>query len=458
PTACPSCGSSRLEQDPDVLDTWFSSGLWPFSALGWPDETPDLAYFYPTSVLETGYDILFFWVARMIMDGLEFTGQVPFHTVYLHGMIRDDRGQKMSRTKDNGIDPLLVMDELGTDALRFTLLVGSTPGSDMNVSVKKIESNRNFTNKVWNIGRFVIGAVDKVGQKPVGEPVWTLADSWIWARMKQVVNSVNFLFETHQYGEAGKQIYDFFWNEFADWYLEASKRQLAEGGDRAYFTTYGLARVLDVMLRLLHPFTPYVTEALWGYLKQACQDSVLPAGPKTGWEDALIVAKWPEGYAMEGWEDDIIKDFNLIQEIVRSIRNIRSEYKIEPSRRLNAVLVSEDLDILLESQKILICDLAGLNIEGTFIQNQKPEDLQGMVGLVVDQIEVFLAVAEAKDDAAEKERLQKELNELESQISRLEGLLAGPFAQKAPAKIVEAEREKLESYRASAEKLRERLG
>ncbi|MGV8050522.1 MAG: valine--tRNA ligase [Anaerolineaceae bacterium] len=458
PMTCPKCGSQKLEQDPDVLDTWFSSGLWPFSSLGWPAETPDFKYFYPTSVLETGYDILFFWVARMIMDGLEFTGQVPFHTVYLHGMIRDDKGQKMSKTKNNSIDPLEVMDELGTDALRFTLLVGSTPGNDMNISVSKIEANRNFANKVWNIGRFIIGAIDRTNQKPENSPIWTLPDSWIWARMKQVVNSVNGLFENHQYGEAGRQIYEFFWNEFADWYLEASKLQLAEGGDMAYYTAYGLARVLDVMLRLLHPYTPYVTEALWGYLKEACIKALLPAGPKSGWEEALIVAKWPENYAIEGWEEDIIKDFNLIQEVVRAVRNIRSEYKIEPSRKLGAFLVSEDLVDLLESQKILICSLAGLSMDDTHIRSQKPESVEGMVALVVDQVEIHLALAETADEGAEAERLQKELKEIESQITRLEGLLAGPFAQKAPEKIVDAEREKLEMYKASAVKLRDRIG
>ena len=223
PTSCLKCGSNNLKQDPDVLDTWFSSGLWPFSVFGWPEETPDYKYFYPTSVLETGYDIIFFWVARMMMDGIEFTGKAPFHTIYLHGMVRDDKGQKMSKTKNNVIDPLGIMNTMGTDALRFTLLVGSTPGNDMNISVKKVEGNRNFANKVWNIGRFVIRAIDKLDQKPEHSPLWTLADSWIWARMKETVNTVNKLFENYQFGEGGRQIYEFFWNDFADWYLEASK-------------------------------------------------------------------------------------------------------------------------------------------------------------------------------------------------------------------------------------------
>jgi valyl-tRNA synthetase len=223
--------------------------------------------------METGYDIIFFWVARMVMDGLFFTGKAPFHTVYLHGMVRDDKGQKMSKTKNNVIDPLVLMNEYGTDALRFSLVVGSSPGNDQNVGTKKVEGNRNFANKVWNIGRFVINAVNKVEEPIKAGPQWTLADSWIWARTKQTVNSVNNLFENYQFGEAGRQVYEFLWNDFADWYLEASKRQLAEGGDRAAYTAIILADVLGLMLRLLHPFTPFVTEALYGYLKKPARQT-----------------------------------------------------------------------------------------------------------------------------------------------------------------------------------------
>ena len=458
PHICPKCGSVSLIQDPDVLDTWFSSGLWPFSVFGWPDETADYQYFYPTSTMETGYDILFFWVARMVMDGLEFTGKVPFDTVYLHGMIRDDKGQKMSKTKNNVIDPLVVMDEYGTDALRLTLLVGSTPGNDMNISVKKVEGNRNFANKVWNIGRFVISAVDRIEGKPQFSPVWTLADSWVWARMKETVNSVNSLFENQQYGEAGRQIYEFFWNDFADWYLEASKRQLGKGGDQAYYTTYTLARVLDTMLRLLHPFTPFVTEALWGYLKSACQDKGLELGSADGWEDRLIIARWPESMPMEGWETALISDFVTIQNIVKTIRNMRSEYKVEPARKIDALIVSEARKDLLEAQKELIIDLAGLNAQTLTIQAEKREELGAMVALVVDQVEIFLDLAARVDADQERERLQKELDEIREQVTRLEKLLSSPFAQKAPSKVVDDERAKLESYRVSAQKLRERLG
>ena len=226
PTACRHCHSANIQQDPDVLDTWFSSGLWPFSTLGWPDDTPDLKYFYPTTMMETGYDILFFWVARMIMDGLEFTGQVPFSQVYLHGLIRDEHGKKMSKSYGNVIDPLEVMDEMGTDALRFTLLVGSTPGNDMNLSLKKVESNRNFANKLWNAARLVLGSIPRAPHASTARPQPTLVDLYITARLHGLLRDVRRLFENHQYGEAGRQIYDFFWNDFADWYLEIAKLQV----------------------------------------------------------------------------------------------------------------------------------------------------------------------------------------------------------------------------------------
>lgn len=451
PQVCPKCASHALQQDPDVLDTWFSSGLWPFSVFGWPEETPALRYFYPTSVMETGYDILFFWVARMVMDGLEFTGKAPFHTVYLHGMIRDDKGQKMSKTKNNVIDPLVVIDEYGTDALRLTLMMGSTPGNDMNVGIKKVEGNRNFANKVWNIGRYVINAVDSIPGDSVGEAPRTLADRWIWARMKTTLASVNALFETYQFGEAAKQLYEFLWNDFADWYLEASKRQLAEGGARARTTAGILAQVLDVMLRLLHPFTPFVTEALWDYLKQACAGSAVDW--RESWEEALMIARWPENLLIVDGDEQAEKDFWLLQELVRQIRFIRSEYKTEPGRKVSCTMVSAEAKALLETQKGILADLAGLDEERLQVLTEKPAT-EGLVTLVVGPVELFLELKVAVDEAAEQERLERELAEAESQIERLEKLLTSPFAQKAPEKVVQAEREKLEAYRLSAEKLR----
>ncbi len=456
PTNCPKCGSSDLKQDPDVLDTWFSSGLWPFSVFGWPEETPDFCYFYPTSVMETGYDIIFFWVARMVMDGLFFTGKAPFHTVYLHGMVRDDKGQKMSKTKNNVIDPLVLMNEYGTDALRFSLVVGSSPGNDQNVGAKKVEANRNFANKVWNIGRFVINAINNVKDPIKTEPQWTLADSWIWARTKQTVNSVNNLFESYQFGEAGRQVYEFLWNDFADWYLEASKRQLSEGGDRAAYTAILLADVLGLMLRLLHPFTPFVTEALYGYLKEACETNEIIYNPNREWEEHLIIARWPERMAEEDWEEGAIKNFELVQEMVRAIRNLRSEFKLEPSKKIDAILVSESKAEFLKIKTNLLVDLAGLNEETLQIMAGKTQK-DAMTVLVVEDVEVYLDLRASSDGEQDRERLEKELAEAESQVARLEKLLASPFAQKAPANVVDAEREKLAGYQSSAEKLRERL-
>ena len=457
PTVCAHCGSSRIEQDPDVLDTWFSSGLWPFSTLGWPDETPDLKYFYPTAVMETGYDILFFWVARMIMMGLEFTGKSPFHTVYLHGLVRDEHGHKMSKTKGNVINPLVVMNELGTDALRFTLLVGSTPGNDTSLSVKKVEANRNFANKLWNAGRFVIGALQNAPDAPLAAPEWTMADSWIWARLQSLIRDANRLFENYQFGEAGRQIYDFFWGEFADWYVEIAKLQLNQGGDRAYYTAYTLTRVLDTCLRLLHPFTPFVTEELWQHLKNAAAAHSDRLAPKQGWEEALITAQWPEPREEEGWEAGVTVEFGLVQEIVRSLRNLRTEKKIEPGKRIPAIIAAGDRLPILEAQKSAIAALAYLDLAQFSLTAELAEKPQGAASLVVQGVELYLPLAGTVDAVAEKTRLEKELAEAQSHIQRLEGLLSSPFAQKAPAAVVDKEREKLATYLETAQKLRDQL-
>jgi valyl-tRNA synthetase len=462
PTTCPKCGSARLEQDPDVLDTWFSSGLWPFSTLGWPDETPDYKYFYPTSVLETGYDILFFWVARMIMDGLEFTGQVPFHTVYLHGLIRDEHGQKMSKTKGNVIDPLEVMNEMGTDALRFTLLVGATPGNDMNLSIKKVEANRNFANKLWNAGRFILGALAGAPDQPQAAPEWTLADSWVWARLQSLIRDVDRLFSNYQYGEAGRQIYDFFWSEFADWYLEIAKLQLAEGGDRAFYTASTLVRVLDACLRLLHPFTPFVTEELWGHLKQAVleKSSHYHTFQGTPWESAepaLIVARFPESRLDEGWEEKKVADFSLMQEIVRAIRNLRTEKRVPPGRKIPAVIGAGERAAVLESLRGAIAFLGQIDMENLIITDQSVEKPKNAAAATVLGVEIYLLMEGLVDVEAEKARLQKELGETLNQIERLENLLCSSFAERAPASVVERERQKLATFQETALRLRDQL-
>jgi valyl-tRNA synthetase len=473
PTQCAHCGSAHIEQDPDVLDTWFSSGLWPFSTLGWPDETPDLRYFYPTSYMETGYDILFFWVARMIMLGLEFTGDIPFHTVYLHGLIRDEAGRKMSKSYGNVIDPLTVMDELGTDALRFTLLVGSAPGNDINLSIKKVEANRNFANKLWNASRFVIGAIQGIGDKGTGDkeadtpnpltpnpyPLndWTLADSWIEARLQDTVRDVERLFQTFQYGEAGRQLYDFLWSDFADWYVEIAKQQLEQGRSRASQTARILARVLDITLRMLHPFTPFVTEEIWRHLKAATIKHLPAYQPKGGWEEALIVARWPEPRPTEGWEAEKVADFALLQELIRAIRNLRAEKNVKPGRRIPATLAAQSFTPALREQSATLASLAQLDPAALTITESLPGKPQGHIALIVGPVEIYLPLAGLVDSEEERQRLGKDLAEAQGHIQRLEELLAGPFAQKAPAAVVEKEREKLKSYQETAEKLQAQI-
>ena len=457
PDRCAHCGSPEIEQDPDVLDTWFSSGLWPFSTLGWPEETPDLKYFYPTTMMETGYDILFFWVARMIMFGLEFTNNIPFQTVYLHGLIRDEQGRKMSKSYGNVIDPLVLMDELGTDALRFTLLVGSTPGNDMNLSIKKVEANRNFANKIWNAGRFILGAYTQVPKKPEADPDWTLADAWIWARLQAVIRDVERLFKNYQYGEAGRQIYDFFWSDFADWYVEIAKLQLAEGGDRAFYTAFTLTQALDLSLRMLHPFIPFLTEELWGHLRSAAQACSDRLAPREGWPDALIIAPWPDPRQEQGWESEKTASFSIVQEIVRSIRNVRSEKNVRPGKRIPAILASQTQAWILQETLAAIATLAQLDLASTSIVDWVENKPEGHIALIVGSVEIYLPLSGLVDNREETMRLEKELTSARSQIERLENLLSGAFVQKAPPEVVQKEREKLAAYQETAAKLHQQL-
>jgi len=345
------------------------------------------------------------------------------------------------------------MDEYGTDALRFTMLVGSTPGNDTNVGPKKVESNRNFANKIWNVGRFVISALssqqsaDKLGD-------YTLADSWIWARLQQLVRDVERLFQTFQYGQVGQQIYDFIWNDFADWYVEIAKLELAEDDEQAARAVDTLARVFDISLRLLHPFTPFVTEELWGHLHSALRESSLKDICKD-WPDALIIAKFPEPREPENWEEDALQNSEKIQGIVRSIRNARTENKVKPSLKFHSVLVNdEDYDLLQENSYVI----AGLT--GTYPPeiyryiDSKPEN---HLGLVSNSTDIYLPLADIVDLAEEKARLEKELKETQSHIERLEKLLAGDFANKAPAALVQKERDKLTAYKETAEKIKAQL-
>lgn len=456
PARCEHCQSEDIQQDPDVLDTWFSSGLWPFSTLGWPDDTPDYQYFYPTTMMETGYDILFFWVARMIMMALELTDKIPFSTVYLHGLVRDENGQKMSKTKGNVIDPIDVMDEMGTDALRFTMLVGSTPGNNTNLNIEKVKANRNFANKVWNASRFVLSNLENAPGDPQQDPDWTTADSWIWAKLHNLIRSVERLFSNHQYGEAGRQIYDFFWADFADWYLEVAKEQISQGGDRAYYTRETLIKVLDKCLRLLHPFTPYVTEELWQHLRKAVLESPF-ADRKNSWPQALMIASWPEARPKEGWENDKVKEFELIQEAVRTIRNLRAEKKVPHGHQIPAVFVSADYYSVLENEKGILSSLAQLDGEQVDIFQHLAEKPRGHVALVAGPVEIYLPLKGLVDPEEERIRLQKELQEAQGQIQRLKDLLDGPFSEKAPEEVVQKEKDKLSEYQENAKTIREQL-
>ncbi|MBI3361442.1 MAG: valine--tRNA ligase, partial [Chloroflexi bacterium] len=445
----------KLEQDPDVLDTWFSSGLWPFSTLGWPDDTPDMKYFYPTSVLETGYDILFFWVARMIMFGLEFTGQPPFDTVYLHGLVRDEQGRKMSKTIGNVVDPLVVMDEYGTDALRFTLLTGSTPGNDMNLSLERVAAHRNFANKIWNATRFVLsnieGPVIEIPNSKSQIPNYQLPERWILSRLNRSIADVTRLFDDYQYGQAGTLAYEFLWGEYCDWYIEAAKLTLNDGdphGGASRAAAQARARgvlvhVLDQALRLLHPFIPFVTEELWGHLPH-----------REGEAPALIAASWPEAGPTD---EQAERDFGLVMDIVHAIRNVRSEYHVKPGQKIAATLVAGGQAELLKSQRSLLAALAGLEDAQFRIFEAVPEKPRRAAALVVKSVECYLPLAGLVDFAAEKNRLGKELAEAEKQIARSESLLNSEFAAKAPPAVVDKERAKLTALIESREKLAERL-
>ena len=456
PTICSACKSSNIARDPDVLDTWFSSALWPFSTLGWPAETEDLKTYYPTSLMETGYDILFFWVARMIMTGLEFTGQEPFHTVYLHGLVRATDGRKMSKTLGNVIDPLKIMDEFGTDALRFTLLTGSSPGQDLSLSMERLAANRNFANKLWNAGRLVINAVEAAPEKPEADPMRTASDRWILGRMNQVIRDVDRLFARHQYGEAGRQIYEFFWSEFADWHLEISKIQTGEGGDRAWLTARILVHIYHSTLRLLHPFMPFVTEELFGLLKTTCEGHPARFGPGDGWEEALIIARWPDAGTEETWEAEGVAAFQPLKELVVAVRNLRAEKEVEAAQKIPIAIKAGDLAGFFEANRAALAWLARLDPEAVQIAADL-DPPEGSLPLVVGQIEAYIPLAGLRDPEQERLRITKELTAANDQIERLERLLSSEFSKRAPAEVVGKERDKLAALQGTASKLKQQL-
>ena len=461
----------QLIQDPDVLDTWFSSGLWPFSTLGWPDDTEDLRRYYPTTMLETGYDILFFWVARMIMLGFEMTGQPPFNTVYLHGLIRTADGEKMSKSKpDKLVDPLDMIEAYGTDALRFYLITAGSPGGDIKVDVKlvdgkkrveRVEGARNFANKLWNAVRYVLGRIEAYG----GEgrvtdsiPASSLSDIWIRARGTQVIADARKLMDDYQYGEAGRLIYEFAWGDVCDWYLELSKLHTTP------HTMETLIWATDLMLRLLHPFMPYVTEELWQHLKQTVSEkhpTLEAAGvtiPDFSWP-GLILAPYPRA------EIDItadapalaLREMPVMQEAIRAIRNARAEYKVTPDRRIPALISAGKLAATMDAQRRAIATLARVDEQQLMIAESLPVPGDKAVTLVLGEVTVYLPMSGLVDLDQERQRLQTELDELAKVITRSEGLLNGDFARRAPAALVDKERAKLADATSKRDQIRERL-
>ncbi len=444
PRECATCGSTNIRQDEDVLDTWFSSGLWPFSTLGWPDDTPDLRYFYPTSVMETGYDILFFWVARMIMMGLEFTGKAPFHTVYLHGLMRDEKGEKMSKSKGNTANPLDIVRDYGADALRLTIVMGSAPGADMKLFPEKLEQARNFANKIWNAARFVIS---NLGESPVERLAnsdardYSLADRWILSRLHGTVDNVNHLLEDYRFNEAAQEIYHFLWDEYCDWYIEASKVTLNGGDERTKQTTRALlVHVLDKSLRLLHPMMPYVTEEIWQHLPRQLESPT-----------SLMTAEWPRGG--QTIEPGTENEFGRIMAAVTAIRNARSEFKVEPARRIPAIIAAGEHRATFESQRYVLTFLARLDPDRLEIEANRQQKPEQVFASVVGDVEIYLPLAGMVDLEKERARLSGELEKARAEAARSEAMLSGDFGQRAPAPIVQRERDKLAATRERVVKL-----
>ena len=445
PTACEHCGGTGLAQDPDVLDTWFSSALWPHSTLGWPEDTEDLRYFYPTTVMETGYDILFFWVARMIMMGLENTSEVPFHTVYLHGLIRDVHGIKMSKSRGNVIDPLQTVATYGADAVRFAITSGTTPGNDSRLGEAKLEAARNFANKLWNASRYVVssleGAENLQGWYDLPWPQHR-EDRWILSRCNRLAQQVNQLLEEFRVGEAERELYDFLWSEFCDWYIEMAKVRL-RGGDNTPRRV--LAHVLEQTLRLLHPFMPFITEELWQRLTSALpEEGSLP--------DSIMIAPYPQ-VETQAHDPEAEAEVGLVTGIVHAIRNVRAEFRIEPGRRLEAGIASPSMPKVFEGERETIEALARVQV----LQGN-PLDTSSAVTLVVGNATVSLRLGDLVDLKVEQQRLQGELQNVGEHSRRLRERLAdGQFTSKAPEEVVEREHQRLSSLEERQSKIKELL-
>ena len=449
PVKCPKCGSTHIHQDEDTLDTWFSSALWPFSTLGWPEKTEDLDYFYPTDVLVTGYDIIFFWVIRMVFSGLEQTGKTPFHTVLIHGLVRDSLGRKMSKSLGNGIDPLEVIDKYGADALRLTLVTGNAPGNDMRFYWERVEASRNFANKVWNASRFMLMNFEQAAEAGITIDDVTLvdltqADKWILSKANALSKEVTENMDRFELGIAVQKLYDFIWEEFCDWYIEMVKPRLYNNEDTTKAAAlWTLKTVLIQALKLLHPYMPFITEEIFCNVQSD--------------EESIMVSSWPE--YKEEW--DFAADENAVEtikEAVRGIRNVRAEMNVAPSKKATVIVVSENPQLreIFETSRVFFATLAYAN--EVLVQENKAGIGDDAVSAVIHDAVIYMPFAELVDIAKEIERLSKEEEKLGKEIARCNGMLNNPhFVNKAPEAKIAAEREKLEKYTNMLAQVKERL-
>ncbi len=439
---CPKCGK-EMRQDPDTLDTWFSSALWPFSTLGWPDKTEELDYFYPTSTLVTGYDIIFFWVIRMMFSGIEHTGKAPFNTILIHGLVRDSQGRKMSKSLGNGIDPLEVIDKYGADALRLTLITGNAPGNDMRFYWERVESSRNFANKVWNASRFIMMNLDKAEVRDVDVTELTDADKWILSKVNTLAKDVTDNMENYDLGVAVQKIYDFIWEEFCDWYIEMVKPRLWNDDDTTKAAAlYTLKTVLINSLKLLHPYMPFITEEIFCNLSD---------------EESIMISKWPE-YKEEWNFAKEEKAVETIKEAVRGIRNSRTGMNVPPSRKAKVFVVSDDEQVrdIFEEGKVFFTTLAYAS--EVVIQSDKSGIDEDAVAVLIPNATVYMPFSDLVDIDKEIERLKNEEKKLEGELKRVNGMLSNEkFISKAPEAKINEEKEKLSKYTIMMEQVKERL-
>lgn len=445
PEQCPKCGHTSLTQDEDTLDTWFSSALWPFSTLGWPDKTEELDYFYPTNVLVTGYDIIFFWVVRMVFSGYEHTGKCPFQKVFIHGLIRDSKGRKMSKSLGNGIDPLEVIDKYGADALRLTLVTGNAPGNDMRFYWEKVEASRNFANKVWNASRFILMNIEKAEVKEeIDLKTLTRADKWILSKMNTVVQDVTDNMEKYELGIAVSKIYDFIWEEFCDWYIEMVKPRLYNDEDETKAAAlWTLKKVLITALKLLHPYMPFITEEIFCTL----QDS----------EESIVISNWPVNCSKYSFEEEE-KAVEIIKEAVKAIRNVRTGMNVPPSRKASVYVVSEEEKItrIFEDSRAFFMSLA--HAGEVIVKADREGIAEDAVSAVIPAATIYMPFADLVDIEKEYARLEKEKTRLEKELQRVNGMLSNEkFISKAPEAKINEEKAKKAKYEDMMSKVNERL-